>query len=627
MELLFFICGVALLIFVINLSGRVQKIEQSMKSGATQSASVLNYQLQPQPQSQSQSQPQQFELQQTTNLAPLLNYIKQQFKYGVSVEEIKKVLMSNGWQMIDIEKAFNLVASGQLYQPTVNPIQVKPASSDKFIEWIKEDWLLKLGALLLLFGFGWLTAFAFLNNWIGPMGRIVIGIVAGVLFLSYGWIRIKKYFNQGGVFLVLGSTIILLTIFAARGIYGFFTPFSALAVMFLSTAFVAFVSVKYKSQSLALASLILAGIAPLLTNAPTPDYVGLFSYLFIVILGTIWIVALTGTREFTIAALLLIVFYSLPHFSSDVVLADKGLLLLFAFAFATVFFLTNTIGILKLKGEKIIPDLIAAAGNGLLLLAWIMNAAQDEWKSLIIVAWMIVFTVGAFLIFKITKRRESFYVYAGVGITMLAAATSVQLSGSTLIIAYIIESGMISLITYLILRDIKIAERISLLLIGSALLSIGSITSSEWNVSVFNKDFFVLFVFCLTLFGLGLFFLRHAREVEDREPRQLNTSMIIIGSLYTHTLLWLSLHAGFQNDNTAVMVSLIIYVIIGLICYFYGLAKSRKVFKIYGGILVGLVVGRLFLIDVWMMDLAGKIATFFLIGALLVSTAFFGKKK
>ncbi|MBI5222523.1 MAG: DUF2339 domain-containing protein [Candidatus Magasanikbacteria bacterium] len=117
---------------------------------------------------------------------------------------------------------------------------------------------------------------------------------AGALFILLGWWRIKKYVHQGGVFLVLGSTTVLLTIFAAREIYDFFTPLSALIVMFLSTAFVALASIRYNNRVLALASLILASIAPLLTNAPTTDYVGLFSYLFVVTLGAIWIVALTG---------------------------------------------------------------------------------------------------------------------------------------------------------------------------------------------------------------------------------------------------------------------------------------------------------------------------------------------
>ena len=572
-----FIGVIVIVVLVFNLRGRVQKLEQYIRDGATEHMPEPSYQPQPQ-------------------------------------------------------------------QPTTTPIQPAAPSAqigstwfDKFAEWIKEDWMLKLGALLLLIGFGWLATYAFLNNWIGPMGRIVLGIVAGAMFLLLGWWRIKTYAHQGGIFLVLGSTTILMTIFAAREIYDFFTPFSALVVMFLSTAFVALASVKCNNRPLALASLILAGIAPLLTNAPTTNYVGLFSYLFIVILGAIWITVLTGRRELTTVALLLVTFYSLPHLLSanssslprlfPSSSADAGILLLFAYAFAAVFFLTNTVGILKLKDKEIIPDLVTAAGSGLFLLSWIMVAAQDEWKSLIISAWMIVFAVGAFLIFWITQRREPFYVYAGIGIAMLAAATSAELRGATLMIAYAVESSLISLVAYLILKDVRIAERISLLLIGPIIFSFGSITSRAWVTSVLHKDFFVLLVLGLALLGLGLFFLRRVRKVTEEEPKQLNMLLLIAGSLYAYALVWLSLQATLRNDNTAVMISLVAYTIVGLICYFYGLANGKKSLRIYGGALIGFVVGRLLLVDVWKMELAGRIVTFFLIGALLVSTAFWGKKR
>lgn len=619
MEFITFIGGIVILILVFNLRGRVQKLEQFIKSGVAQRT----------PESSYQPPPQQLEIQQSATPGSLLDYIKQRLKQGTGKEEIKNSLLANGWQVSDVEKALNAIIDQAQATPIVTPEQAGPTLSEKFVEWLKEDWLLKLGALLLLIGFGWLTTYAFLNNWIGPMGRIALGVIAGALFIMLGYWRIKNYITQGGIFLVLGSTTILLTIFAARTVYGFFSPLSALVVMFLSTAFVALASVKYNSRALSLLSLTLAGIAPLLTKSPATDHVGLFAYLFVVILGAIWIVALTGQRELTAASLIIISAYSAPHLlsPSSFPLVDIQTLLLFAYAFAALFFLTNTAGILKLKDKKIVPDLVAAAGNGLFLLAWIMTAAQDEWKSLIIAAWMIVFAVGAFLIFRITQRREPFYVYAGVGIAMLAAATSAELHGATLTVAYTIESGIIALIAHAILRDIKIAERISLLLIGPAILSISSLTSRAWATSVIHKDFFVLLVLGLTLLGLGAFFLRRVKEIEDKEPRQLNATLLIVGSAYVYVLLWLSLHAGLLNDNTAVMISLVVYTIIGLIAYFYGLANEKKGLRLYGGALVGFVVGRLLLVDVWRMELAGRIVTFFLIGALLVSTAFLGRKK
>lgn len=530
--------------------------------------------------------------------------------------------------------------SGPLYEHPINqipiatsnsvvniaPVSTGPTSFDKFVAWLKDDWLLKFGILLLLFGFGWFATYAFAHNWIGPMGRITLGVIAGILFLILGSWRIKTLLHQGGAFLVLGSTTVLLTIYAAREVYDFFTPFSALSIMFLSTAFVAFVSVKYKNRSLALASLVLAGIAPLLTNSPTNDYVGLFTYLLVVILGAIWITFLTGRRELTTAALILLTFYSLPHLSSYVS-TDKGVLLLFIYAFVSIFFLANISALIKLKGKDIMPDVITAGGNGLLLLAWIFYAAQDEWKSLIISAWMIVFVVGSYLIYKLNNNKVAFYTYAGLGVAMLGAATSTELNGASLTIAYALESAMVSLVIYYALKDLKLASQAVVLLVGPIWLSFGSFFNDSWEYAVFNKDFFVLFVLASISFILGSLFWQEKKRNNDPEVWDMGPILIKIGSVYAYALIWKTLHATIVDGDMATMVSLSIYTIVGIVTYFYGKLETRKSFMVYGGILLGCVIARLFIVDVWKMELTGKIITFFLLGTLLVSTAFIGKKK
>ncbi|MDO8742604.1 MAG: DUF2339 domain-containing protein [bacterium] len=607
---------VVVLLAVFNLYSRVLKIEQVIKKD-----SVL-------PTSQSIQQPtQSIGEGLPVVLGPLLEYIRQQLAQGVDREKIKNTLLVSDWKEVDIEKAFSaLAAGGKVSVPTLSSHATNQTQDDLFIKWIKEDWLLKLGAFFLLLGFGWLTTYAFMNDWIGPMGRIMFGIIAGVLIMVVGWWRMQKYVHQGSVFLVLGSTTVLLTIFAAREIYHFFTPSAALAIMFLSTAFVALASVKYTSKSLALASLILAGIAPLFTSSPSPDYIGLFAYLLVVILGAIWIVAITGMRELTTAALALVAVYSLPHIF-DQTSPDVETLLLFAYAFAGLFFLTSTASILKMRKQDIAPNLITAAGNGFLLLAWIMMVAPKEWQSLIISAWMVVFAAGAFLIVKATQRREPFYAYASVCIAMLAAATSAELSGTTLTIAYTVEVVAIIVIAYAMLKDIAVAKRLSLLFVVPVTLSLGSIDSYAWDTGVLHKDFFVLFLLAGAFLFLFSFFSVQTRGVKDEEVQQYNSTLLTIGSVYVYVLLWLSLHAGLDDKNTATMISLMVYTIIGIAAYFYGLKNDTKGFRLYGGVLIGFVVVRLLLIDIWLMEMGVRIVTFFLMGALLMSTAFLGKKK
>lgn len=500
-----------------------------------------------------------------------------------------------------------------------------PTAGELFAAWLKDDWLLKLGGFLLLIGFGWLATYAFLHNWIGPIGRITLGIVAGAAFIALGFWRIKKFLHQGGIFLALGSTIVLLTVFAAREIYGFFSPVSALGIMFLSTAFVALASVKYESRALALASVVLAGIAPLLTNPPN-DFVALFAYLFVVTLGTLWVVALTGYRELTLASLITTALYSAPYFIGFMS-KDEATLLLFAYAFSAIFFITNTLGILKQKEKQISADLITAGGTGIFLLLWVLTAAKDEWQSLILAAWTLIFILGAFTTFKMSGRREPLFVYGCVGVGLLAAATAAELEGQALVIAYTIEAGLLSFAAFALTRDTRAAEVASMTLIVPIIMSLPSIAAREWSSAIFHGHFFVLFILALTLVALGVFFsvmkLKHANGERSETPLWL----IIAGSIYCYIIIWLSLHAALKSDDTAVMFSLLIYTIFGLVTYFRGRTADSKGLRYYGGTLLLFVVGRLLLVDVWQMDITGKIITFFAVGALLLSTAFIGRKK
>ena len=511
------------------------------------------------------------------------------------------------------------------------PAPARSDASERFVAWLKEDWLMKMGGLLLLIGFGWLTTYAFLHNWIGPVGRITLGICAGAVLLILGFWRIKKYVSQGGVFLVIGSTIILLTVFAGRVVYDFFTPISALLIMFLSTVFVGVASVKYRSGTLSMMGLVLAFVAPLLTGSVDLRQVYIFAYLLAVLLGVVWASVMTGKRGLNIAALIAITLYSLPYLTNEYSYQTmREIVLLFAYAYSAILFVASVMTFLRsADGRDLRKDLVVAGGNGLFLLLWIWVAVRPEWKSLIISAWMIVFALGAFIVYRISRRKEPFYINAAVAVALLAAATAAELHGAELTIAYAVESAAVMMVLYGVVRKAKAALGASFILLGPALLSLGSIAASSWSTSVFHKDFFVLFVMAAVLMFLGLFLGSRLKAEPDRDTSSGNhaAAFTVIGSIYAYALLWLSLKAAFQNDDTAVMISLLIYTITGLAVYFFGLKYESGGLRVYGGLLLGFVVGRLLLVDVWRMELSGRIVTFFAVGALLLGTAFFGRKK
>tara|TARA_B100000745_G_scaffold199304_1_gene131453 strand:+ start:1035 stop:2831 length:1797 start_codon:yes stop_codon:yes gene_type:complete len=504
------------------------------------------------------------------------------------------------------------------------PMVYEPTGADRFLAWLKEDFFVKLGAFLLIIAFGWFVNYAFANNWIGPMGRIVLGLVAGVLFMTLGVWRIPIQKHQGAIFTVLGSTVVLITVFAAREVYDFFTPATALGLMFASVVFVAFVSVRYHRPELAFAGLVLAGIAPFLTNPPEPNTLTLLSYLMLVVLGTLWVVRLTGSNVLTFSALLLAFFYSLPLWGMGG-REDELIGLLFAFAFTAVFFVSNIVGILQRPApEARQGQIITAVFTAVYLMSWIMVAASPQWQSLLYIAWMLVFSSGAFVVYVHTNYRVPFYIYSAVGVLLMGAATAVELDGALLTIAYTLEAATIVLLAAVLLRDVQVAQRLSLLFAVPVVLSLEHITSYAWRDSITHEHFFALVILTVTLMVSGLVLLG-AKKAGEATP--VAAQVLSIGGVaYLLILVWLMTHA-IMPDDSATFVSLVIYTILGLAFFIRGKLEDDMPLATLGGVLLGLVVARLLLIDVWQMELFGRVITFGAVGVLLISTAFIGKGK
>ncbi len=502
-----------------------------------------------------------------------------------------------------------------------------PTAVDKFIDWLRDDWLLKLGGFLLLIGLGWFTTYAFVNNWIGPAGRITLGIVAGIIILALGTWRIRKYINQGGIFLVIGSTVILLTTFAAREYYDMFTPISALLIMFIATAYIYLVSVKYDSFAVSLSGLVLSFVAPQLTNGFKGE-IETFAYLFVVTLGAIWIVAIKNNwGALILASLVGVSLYSLSIVSSSHYHNTGDILIWMAYGFAAVFFLASIINIINSRESDIKSFLWTAVLNGGFLLFWIMSLVSKEWQSSIIALWMAIFAVGAFIAFSVTKLKSVFFVYAGVAAAMLVVATSLELYTNTtaLVIAFTVEAFIIPVLVYFATRDLTATVVSSMLIMGPTLLSLGNLDSYYRGYLVFSEHFFVVALLIISLMALGIMFkkIKDSSVSNDFYP---DNFYLILGSGYAYVLLWSVLHVAIREPAVAVTMSLVIFIIIGLVKYFYGIFIGSHALRNYGGVLIAFVIMRLLFIDVWQMEMSAKIFVFVLVGVLLMSTAFFSRQ-
>lgn len=497
--------------------------------------------------------------------------------------------------------------------------------------WLRENWLLAIGSVFMIFAAGWLVRYSILHGFMGPVGRIISGLVLGMGIMAVAQYRIRTHLHQGSIFAALGSVIVLLTIFAAQKYYNMFTPASSMIFMLMTTALTAFISVRFKAERLSYDGVLMAGLVPMLVSTGSKDFIGLFSYLAVVTAGTLWVVFLTGWRKNILAALALVFFYSMPVLGNHHGwLQEPWTGLAYAFGFALVFFSTSLVASLKTNGKKRMPDIATAGLLGVFITAWIIRVAPQEWQSLLLAAWMVLFSGAAYWLFTRAANSQFFYIYSGVSGLLLVAATAVQFSGPVLTLAFIAEAGLLPLITWKVLSDVRKTANTALFTLLPIFLSFNSLAHSRWPEGViFHSHFFVVLTMSVVLGGLAYFLSRIRKH--STEPVAGMGAIIAVGSgiavYYVGHLVWRTLHAALLNDDLATTLSLSLFMLTGIASYFTGHRREMKMLRIYGGLIIGWVSFRLIFIDMPHMEIGGKVVTFFILGALLLGTAFLERRK
>jgi hypothetical protein len=166
------------------------------------------------------------------------------------------------------------------------------------------------------------------------------------------------------------------------------------------------------------------------------------------------------------------------------------------------------------------------------------------------------------------------------------------------------------------------------LFIFPAFLSIASIDEYARSENLFTKDLLVLVLMSAALVVAGRVLSSAAKKDSNVVGKIYDGStLVVFGTIFIWIIVWLFVHNLLPNTpDMATMITLVIYTIAGLLAYFAGLFGHDKARRVYGAGLLAFVVARLLFVDVWDMELFGRVLTFFVIGTLLMSTAFYSRK-
>lgn len=505
------------------------------------------------------------------------------------------------------------------------PLPTPPKNT--FVEWLKEDWLMKVGSIMVLLALGWFVTYAFMNNWVGPTGRILVGGLIASSILVLGTKRLKQHPNQGGVFLSIGGAIMITTMFAASNFYNVLPSIIALLIGATTLGYIAKKAIECQSRALVYLSITLATICPFLFG-----YLGntefVLGYLLALILAIAYINWSWELEELPIISSTITFFYSAPYiiFEFNNWANPSALTLTLAFSTIAIIIAQNLYNLHKASESKTTVNSISSLLGTITLVGWSMKVGSDLTPGFVLATWALILALVSRILYLKTKNEKAFFTTWTLSTTLGILSLNILLNAPEITLGLLVIAIINIVIAQRTAPNSKLSTYVSFILALPCLSALKSITSQSWAINPINMDGLILFLVSISLFATGLWF-RKLNNKDFIEERKIASHVkLILGSIYSFCLIWL-ISTNSLDKSISIALSLSIYTVVGLICYYAGLKKPSTVLRKYGLILLGLIITRLFIIDLWNMEIAGRITTFFAVGILLISTAFLSKTK
>lgn len=512
-----------------------------------------------------------------------------------------------------------------------------PREQDAVLHFLGDDWLVKVGVLLLVLSLGWFVTYAFTHDWIGPIGRVTLGMLFGLVLVVAGTWRFSKSSIQGISLLSGGSASIYISIFAGMTMYHFYTPVMGLFFMGLMTAYMAILSGIKRSRSLSVATLMLGLIAPLFVFGSVEIMV-LFVYLFILSAGIIAVDVLLGWRATTLATLVGVFLYSLISYANgDIERSFSSFVMILLF---TLLFYGANIGMIISTRATQGYDLGVTALVGMTFFSWVLMTVDSDFIGMVFIGGALLFAISSFAVSSFFRLYEPMLLYASVAVAFLLAATERIFDGSLLAVLLAVEIGGLTLVSFVFLREknFRVGRILTALLVWPVALSLENIQeliarsdSLSYGVAVVTgsptEHLFVLVVMAGVFGAVAFAANRFFPEVGKKGEASLFALTKALSIGYILLFVWFFLHVIIPAYYVASMVTLILFTMAGLFFYARGTLVQGSSLRGIGLALFIIVLIRLFLVEFWTMSSVEKIITFFVVGALFLSTAFLLQKK
>jgi uncharacterized membrane protein len=502
------------------------------------------------------------------------------------------------------------------------------------------SWFNRLGILALIVAVCLFLKYAFDNDWIGPTGRVAIGVFLGAAMLPWSqWLlgRGYSYFSEG--IAALGQATLLLSIWAGCRYYTLFSLDVGFAAMIVVTAVMAAVAIGRNSERIAVLSLIGGFLTPALLSTGRDQEFALFIYLLILGVGFLVTAAFRNWSSLAPISFFLTQTYFWGYYSEFYRPAKLAMTLTFATLFFLLFMALPAIRAARTSTLEMLELFVVLLNSFAYMAAlYTMLWPDYRWPLTLAVLLLSALHLGIARFVRSKKAGEwtaSQQLLAGLALTFVTIAIPIRLDGKWITLAFAVEAALLIRMSYRSLAPLLRVAGFILLAIAALRVLFIPLPAQQF---IFNERF-ATYLGVIACMGFVLYSAHQQRSSPDVEFDHSDLTVLaglsVVMNIYALIALSLELWDYFGHSATigidrslAQHLALsVLWTAYATVLLIIGMKRQSQLLRWQALILFGAAVLKVFFYDSSFLERFYRILSFFILGIVLMVVSFLYQRK
>ena len=370
-----------------------------------------------------------------------------------------------------------------------------PAESESLETRIGLRWFNKIGLLAIFIGTALFLRYAFVNNWIGVLGRVLLGVFSGIGLVIAGEFTKRRNYNIFSEGLTAGGfSLVYLSVYAAFNFYHLLGAIPAFLLIVSVILFSGLYSIRLDSARLLTLTIIGGFLTPIIMNVKGASVCSLMTYILLLDAGVLLV---NYYKKWEYCNLLALIFTYITYFSLYSSSFAKSSFLMTEIFITSFFLLFILISIFynfihKQKTTAAEMAIIIVNGISYFLANYFLlidRGVHAKKIGFLAAALSGVYALFYFSALKRTKGKDKRLIFTYLSLALLFATfiIPIELKKQWLLIGYVIESVILIWLGFKVMfKGIRITG------VFMALFALSTLIfsySSSWIGEQFHFDF------------------------------------------------------------------------------------------------------------------------------------------